>query len=94
MAHGKLTGRRNHPVHLLLNLGPVTARRLAQVGIADEAALRKIGAVAAYRRVKHAFPREASLVLLYALEGALTDTPWLELSDQAKSRLRRAVDRA
>jgi DNA transformation protein len=93
MTNRKSTGRRNHPVHLLLNLGPVTARRLADVGIADEAALRKIGAVAAYRRVRHEFPRETSLVLLYALEGALTDTPWLELPDQVKSRLRQAVDR-
>ena len=93
MTKAKSASRRNHPIHLLLNLGPVTARRLADVGITDEAALRRHGAVAAYRRVKHEFPRETSLVLLYALEGALSDTPWLELSDKVKSRLRRTVER-
>jgi DNA transformation protein len=89
MAHRKSTAPRNLPLHLLLNLGPVTARRLAEVGIADEQGLRALGVVAAYRRVKHAFPRETSLNLLYALEGALTDTPWLELTEEAKTRLRR-----
>lgn len=93
MLHGKSTGRRNHPIHLLLNLGPATARRLAAVGITDETALRRLGAAAAYRRVKHEFPRETSLVLLHALEGALADTPWLELSDEVKTRLRREVGR-
>lgn len=76
-------------LHLLLNLGPVTARRLREVGIDDEAALRRYGAVAAYRRVKHAFPRETSLVLLYALHGAITGTPWTALPETVRANLRR-----
>ena len=91
MPNRKMNARRNHPIHLLLNLCAVSARRLRDVGIGDEAALRKLGAVAAYRRVKHAFPRQTSLVLLYALAGALTDTPWLELSPAVKQRLRAAA---
>jgi len=75
------------------NLGPVTARRLAELGIADEADLRRIGPVAAYRRLKFADPRGTTLVALYALHGALTDTPWTELSAEVTRELRRAATR-
>ena len=60
----------------LKNIGPASVRQLREVGIEDEAALRKLGAIAAYRRLKHAFPREVSLVMLYALEGALRGCHW------------------
>ena len=74
---------------LLTNLGPKTSRRLAALGIADEAALRQIGPVAAYRRLKFADPRGTTLVALYALHGALTDTHWNALPDDVKRALRR-----
>ena len=73
----------------LKNLGPVTARQLAALGIADEAALRRIGPVAAYRRLKFANPRGITLVALYALHGALTDTHWCALPAEVKGALRR-----
>lgn len=75
------------------NLGPVTARRLAELGVADEADLRRIGPVAAYRRLKFADPRGTTIVALYALYGAVTDTPWTELSAEVKRQLRRAAGR-
>lgn len=50
----------------LKNIGPASVRQLREVGIENAAALRKLGAIAAYRRLKHAFPREVSLVMLYA----------------------------
>lgn len=81
--------RANRRLDQLLNLGPASASRLLEAGIADEAALRHLGAVAAYRRVKHAFPRETTLVLLYALAGALTDTPWTALPPEIRDKLRR-----
>jgi hypothetical protein len=77
------------PLHLLLNLGPVTAARLRAVGIGDEATLRRLGATAAYRRVKHAYPRETSLVLLYALHGAIAGMPWMAVSPDVRAELRR-----
>ena len=80
--------RSNRRLDHLLNLGPASATRLREVGIADEAALRRVGAVAAYRRVKHAFPRETTLVLLYALAGALADIPWAALSPTDRDKLR------
>lgn len=79
----------NRALDQLLNLGPASATRLKDVGIADEAGLRGLGAVAAYRRVKHAFPRETTVVLLYALAGALADTPWTALPSAVRDQLRR-----
>ncbi len=73
----------------LKNLGPATARQLIELGVADEAALRQIGPVAAYRRLKFANPRGITLVALYALYGALTDTHWAALSAEVKDALRR-----
>ena len=74
----------------LKNIGPASARQLREVGIADEAALRKLGAIAAYQRLRHAFPREVSLVMLYALEGALRGCHWNRLPPGMKEKLRAA----
>jgi DNA transformation protein len=59
----------------LPNLGPASAAMLARAGIASPDALRALGAVEAYRRVRRQSPR-ASLNLLWALEGALTQRSW------------------
>lgn len=75
----------------LKNIGPASVRQLREVGIADEAALRKLGAIAAYHRLKHAFPREVSLVMLYALEGALRGCHWNRLPPGVKEKLRAAA---
>ena len=71
----------------LKNIGPTSVRQLREVGIEDTAALRKLGAIAAYRRLKHAFPREVSLVMLYALEGALRGCHWNRLPPGVKEKL-------
>ena len=83
--------RPNRDLAALRNLGPATARRLADLGIPDEAELRKVGPVAAYRRLKFAHPRQTTLVALYALHGALTDTPWTAVTAEVKDGLRRAA---
>ena len=83
------TGR---PLTDLKNIGPATARQLVALGIADEAALRRSGPVAAYRRLKFANPRGITLVALYALHGALTDTHWAALPTEVKDALRREAD--
>ena len=75
----------------LKNIGPASVRQLREVGIEDAAALRKLGAIAAYHRLKHAFPREVSLVMLYALEGALRDCHWNRLPPGVKEKLRAAA---
>lgn len=75
----------------LQNIGPASVRQLREVGIADAADLRKLGAIAAYRRLKHAFPREVSLNMLYALEGALRACPWNRLPPGVKEKLKAAA---
>ncbi len=75
----------------LQNIGPVSARQLRDVDIADAAALRALGALAAYRRLKHAFPRQVSLNMLYALEGALRGCPWNRLPPGVKEGLQAAA---
>ena len=75
----------------LKNIGPASIRQLREVGIEDAAALRRLGAIAAYRRLKHAFPREVSLVMLYALEGALRGCHWNRLPPGIREKLQAAA---
>jgi DNA transformation protein and related proteins len=79
------------PLGRLFNIGPVTTARLAEIGIADEAALRRHGAVGAYLRLKHRFPRETSLNALYAITGALSGRPWQAVRDEARRALAEAL---
>ena len=74
----------------LRNLGPASARMLITAGIPTPDALRALGAVAAYRRVRDA--GGASLNLLWALEGALTDRPWQQVAREERLRLLLALD--
>jgi len=75
----------------LPNLGAVSARKLAEAGIASVAALRRLGAVEAWRRVRAHWPG-ASLNLLWALEGALTGRSWQEVARTERTRLLLALD--
>jgi DNA transformation protein len=75
----------------LLNLGERSSEWLRAVGIADAATLRAVGAVEAFRRVKAAFPRHASWLLLYALHGALTNTHWNAFPPEVKAQMREEV---
>ncbi|MSO65179.1 MAG: competence protein TfoX [Alphaproteobacteria bacterium] len=81
----------NRPIADLKNIGPITARNLLAVGISREEDLRQVGAVEAYRRVKTVDPKGTTLVLLYALQGALTDTYWNDLPAPMKNALREAL---
>ena len=81
------------PIEDLPNLGPVTRRWLADVGIEDADALRELGAVAAYVRLRFAQGR-VSLNALYALHAALRGIPWTALGEEERAELRRAADAA
>lgn len=76
----------------LRNLGPYSATLLAAGGIHTVAELRALGAVAAFHRVRFARGGDASLLLLYALEGALTGQRWDQLDGSTRERLRRAAE--
>ena len=75
----------------LPNIGPKTAAMLQEVGIDTVEALRSVGAIGAYRRLKFSFPRQVSLNALWALHGALTGVPWTTLEPAEKRRLRAAL---
>ncbi len=75
-------------VEELKNIGPVTAKWLGDAGIHTRSDLKRAGAVLAYKILQHQRPKQATILLLYALEGALLDVPWTELSTDTKAALR------
>lgn len=70
----------------LKNLGPVSAKKLEDAGIRTEDQLRRLGAVEAWLRVKQT-QTGISLNMLYALHGALTDTPWSQIGTDERAAL-------
>ncbi|HEX2117259.1 MAG TPA: TfoX/Sxy family DNA transformation protein [Alphaproteobacteria bacterium] len=76
------------PIAALKNLGPTTARDLAEVGVATFAQLREVGPVDAWHRLNELRPKQYSLVGLYALAGALLDKEWKELPPEYRTQLR------
>lgn len=72
----------------LPGLGPKSVLWLREVGIETEAELRSVGAVAAYRRLKHWNPRLVSLNALYGLHAALNGLHWRAVDEETKARLR------
>jgi DNA transformation protein and related proteins len=80
------------PVEGLHSLGPVTARRLAEVGIADAETLKKTGAVVAYKKLKFRFGGDVTLNALYGLDAAIRNVHWREIDDARKAELRREAD--
>jgi len=70
----------------LRNLGESSSKMLLSAGINSEAQLRAMGSVAAYVAVKNA-GASPSLNLLWAIEGALTDRDWKEVSKTDRTSL-------
>lgn len=77
----------------LKNLGPRSVAWLRAANITSAGELRKIGAVAAYLRVREAGFRP-SANLLYALAGALAGVHWNRLPKAERSRLLLELDAA
>ncbi|HLV17882.1 MAG TPA: TfoX/Sxy family protein [Pseudomonas sp.] len=75
----------------LKNLGKTSAQWLHASGIHSLEDLRRLGSVGAYRAVR-ARGFRVSRVLLYAIEGALLDIPWNQLSSDHKQALNQALD--
>lgn len=68
------------------NLGMASVNILHAVGINTCTDLRDTGAVGAYRKIKDRHIN-VSKVMLYALQGALMDVHWNELSPDLKAQL-------
>jgi DNA transformation protein len=75
----------------LSNLGPKSQVLLAAAGITTVDELRRLGSVAAYWRVKRA-GCNASLNLLWALEGALSGESWQQVARVHRASLLLALD--
>ncbi|MEZ5081133.1 MAG: TfoX/Sxy family protein [Thermoleophilia bacterium] len=74
------------------NIGPTTAKWLTEVGIDSPDRLRRVGAAEAYRMIKAWRPWDVTLILLWALEGAINDIDWIDVSPERRLELRREVD--
>jgi len=86
-----VTARPDDPaVCELRNLGPRSAEWLGRVGIDRLSDLEAVGAEGAYRRLADAGIGRLSLVMLWALEGALQDVDWRDLPPEERERLRAA----
>lgn len=76
----------------LKNLGNTSINWLRTIGIHSQHDLQTKGAVEAYLEIKQRGIR-VSKVLLYALHGALIDTPWNELDQKTKEQLLQQADK-
>jgi DNA transformation protein len=74
------------PPSALLNLGPKSDMMLASIGIRTHAELRACGAVNALIRLKQS-GQPASLNLLWAMEGALSNRHWRDVAKDDRLRL-------
>jgi DNA transformation protein len=74
----------------LKNIGAASVNILYAIGIRNTQELRDIGAVGAYRRIQDR-GISVSKVMLYAMQGALDNIHWNDLSVHRKAELLEAV---
>lgn len=73
------------------NIGREMARKLESVGIDSAEKLMEVGAKQAFFKLKEAYPN-VCLVHLYALEGAVQDMGYDQLSEDTKKELKAFSD--
>ena len=66
---------------------------LIEAGIESPAALRRAGAVEAWRRLRMLFGKRVTASYLYALEAAVTNTKWNELAAKRVAELKAIAQR-
>lgn len=71
----------------LLNLGPKSSAWLAAAGIHTREQLERLGPIEACRRIRRA-GHPVSVVMAYALEGALSGMHWNTIPFETKQWLR------
>jgi DNA transformation protein len=79
-------------VNALPGIGPVTQGWLDEAGIGTIDALKSMGAVEAYRRLKFMFPRNVTLNALYGLEAALRGCHWADLPSDVRAMLQEQAE--
>ena len=78
---------RDQAIEGLRNLGPVSCKWLHAIGVQTRSDLVELGAVAAYKLLK-ALGYNATLNLVYAIEGALRGLDWNRLPAAVAARLK------
>lgn len=73
------------------NIGKELERKLKIIGIKSAEDLKQLGSKETFFRLKQRFP-EVCLVHLYALEGAITNINYNELSEETKRDLKEFSD--
>ena len=78
----------------LRNIGEAMEKKLKSVGIFTAEELKTMGSKAAFSKLKSNYPNDKamSLVHLYALEGAITDTEFNQLPEEVKQCLKHYSD--
>lgn len=77
----------NTPIKDLPNLGAKCEQWFAQVGIHTKGDIEKVGIVHLYAMVREVKPK-TSIVLLWALFGAMHDMPFDQVPEQIKEQLK------
>ena len=75
----------------MMNIGREMARKLTAVGVDSSEKLVEVGAKQAYFHLKMTYP-QVCLVHLYALEGAIEQTEFNNLSAETKKELKEFSD--
>jgi len=81
------------PLSELKNIGKTVASRLHEIGITNDAELKKLGAVKTYKWLSEQKPDKHLPVCyyLYSLEGAIQNRHWDDFSENEKKQLRDSV---
>ncbi len=74
------------------NIGPVSRRWLAEIGIYTMKDLKTAGSIVTYKMLKERYPKKVSLNLLWGLEAAIRDIDWRDLTDLDKEALKRELE--
>lgn len=75
----------------MMNIGKEMAKKLTAVGIDSSEKLTLSGAKQTFLKLKEVYP-QVCLVHLYALEGAIYNTPFNSLPDDKKKELKEFSD--
>ena len=73
------------------NIGPVSRKWLAEVGIYTVEELRTAGSIPTYLMLKEMYPESVSLNLLWGLEAAIRDIDWRDLTETDKDELKKKL---
>jgi DNA transformation protein len=77
----------------MMNLGPKSTQWLKEVGIHTKEDLERIGPIEAYLKVKEkSSSMKPSLLLLYALVGAVKEVHWQKVAREEKEQLLMELD--